>query len=150
MKKIIFLTLGVVLLNSCVVRTATKVVTGVAKVGYKAVKGTVNGIGWANDQNPESVFTSACTDGSDQMIFKAKKSKFKPVHCSSEKEDWVKYSMKFGKNPLTGEKENYIEYNSNSYISVIDITNKTMVLEGNLMPKLAFSGAKLYLLEKVK
>ena len=181
MKKIIFLTLAVVLLNSCVVRTATKVVTGVAKVGYKAVKGTVNGIGWAvskakgkidedrvdgtwkivgvyrgsfddfaNDQNPENVFTSDCTDGSDQMIFKAKKSKFKPVHCSSEKEDWVKYSMKFGKNPLTGEKENYIEYNSNSYISVIDITNKTMVLEGNLIPKLAFSGAKLYLLEKVK
>jgi hypothetical protein len=34
---------------------------------------------------------------------------------------------------------------------VIDVNNKTMVLEGNLMPKLAFSGAKLYLLKgKIK
>lgn len=105
---------------------------------------------FTNDQNPESSFTSDCTEGFDQIIFKAKKSKFKPVHCSSEKEDWVKYDMEFGKNPVTKEKENYIEYNSNNYISVIDVNNKTMVLEGNLMPKLAFSGAKLYLLEKVK
>ncbi|SHG54569.1 hypothetical protein SAMN05421866_0783 [Chryseobacterium oranimense] len=181
MKKTIFLLSAVLVLNSCVVRTATKVVTGVAKVGYKAVKGTVNGISWAvskakgkidedrvdgtwkvvgvykgsfeefsNDQNPESSFTSDCADGYDQIVFKAKKSKFKPVHCSSGDEDWVKYSMEFGKNPATKEKENYIEYNSNNYISVIDVNNKTMVLEGNLMPKLAFSGAKLYLLEKVK
>lgn len=105
---------------------------------------------FTNDQNPESSFTSDCTEGFDQIVFKAKKSKFKPVHCSSGDEDWVKYSMEFGKNPATKEKENYIEYNSNNYISVIDVNNKTMVLEGNLMPKLAFSGAKLYLLEKVK
>ncbi|REC79410.1 hypothetical protein DRF60_06175 [Chryseobacterium elymi] len=181
MKKIIFLASAVFVLNSCVVRTAAKVVTGAATIGYKAVKGTVNGISWAvskakgkidedrvdgtwkvvgvykgsfeefsNDQNPESSFTSDCADGYDQIVFKAKKSKFKPVHCSSGEEDWVKYSMEFGKNPLTKEKENYIEYNSNNYISVIDVNNKTMVLEGNLMPKLAFSGAKLYLLEKVK
>ncbi|WP_419870397.1 hypothetical protein [Chryseobacterium sp. CT-SW4] len=106
---------------------------------------------FSNDQNPESSFTTDCAEGSyDQIIFKAKKSRFKPVHCSSDKEDWVKYSLEFGKNPLTKEKENYIEYNSHNYISVIDANNKTMVLEGNLMPKLAFSGAKLYLLEKVK
>lgn len=106
---------------------------------------------FTKDQNPESSFTSDCVDSFDQIIFKAKRSKFKPVHCSSDKdEDWVKYSMEFGKNPITKEKENYIEYNSNNYISVIDVNNKTMVLEGNLMPKLAFSGAKLYLLEKVK
>ena len=181
MKKMIFLASAVLVLNSCVVRTATKVVSGAVNIGYKAVKGTVNGISWAvskakgkidedrldgtwkvvgvykgsfedftKDQNPESTFSSDCTEGFDQMIFKAKKSKFKPVHCSSDKEDGEKYSLEFGKNPITKEKENYIEYNSNNYISVIDVNNKTMVLEGNLMPKLAFSGAKLYLLEKVK
>ena len=182
MKKIIFLASAVLMLNSCVVRTATKVVTGVAKVGYKAVKGTVNGISWAvskakgkidedrldgtwkvvgvyrgsfeefsKDQNPDGSFTSDCSGNNfDQIIFNAKKSKFKPVHCSSDQEDWVKYSLEFGKNPATKEKENYIEYNSNNYISVIDANSKTMVLEGNVMPKLAFSGAKLYLLEKVK
>lgn len=181
MKKVIFLASAVLVLNSCVVRTATKVVTGVATVGYKAVKGTVNGISWAvskakgkisedrldgtwkivgvyrgsfedfsKDQNPESSFTSDCTGSFDQIIFKVKKSKFKPVHCNGEKEDWIKYSLEFGRNPLTKEKENYIQYNSNNYISVIDVNNKTMVLEGNVIPKLAFSGAKLFLLEKVR
>ncbi|MFP3833014.1 hypothetical protein [Chryseobacterium sp. SIMBA_028] len=181
MKKIIFLAFALLTLHSCVVRTATKVVSGAVSIGYKAVKGTVNGISWAvskakgkidedrldgtwkvvgvyrgsfedfsKDQNPDGSFTSDCTESFDQIIFKANKSKFKPVHCSSDKEDWVKYSLEFGKNPITKEKENYIEYNSNNYISVIDVNSKTMVLEGNLMPKMAFSGAKLYLLEKVK
>lgn len=181
MKKIIILVSAVTLLHSCVVTTAAKAVTGVAKIGYKAVKGTVNGVSWAvskangkidedridgtwkvvgayhgtfadftNDQNPENSFTTDCADGFDQIIFNSNRSKFKPVHCSSDKEDWIKYSFEFGKNPITKEKENYIEYNSSNYISVIDINNKTMVLEGNLIPKLAFSGAKLYLLEKVK
>lgn len=180
-KKILLLSSALFVLNSCVVRTATKVVSGAVNLGYKAVKGTVNGISWAvskakgkidedrldgtwkvagvyrgsfedfsKDQNPDGSFTSDCTEGFDQIVFKAKKSKFKPVHCSSQDEDWMKYSMEFGKNPTTKEKENYIEYGSQHYISVIDVNNKTMMLEGNLMPKLAFSGAKLYLLVKVK
>ncbi|REC44201.1 hypothetical protein [Chryseobacterium pennipullorum] len=181
MKKIVLLASVVLVLNSCVVRTATKVVSGAVNLGYKAVKGTVNGISWAvskakgkidedridgtwkvvgvykgsfedfsKDQNPESSFTSECTDSFEQIVFKAKKSKFKPVHCSTGDESWVKYKMEFGKNPLTKEKENYIEYNSNNYITVIDVNSKTMVLEGNVIPKLAFSGAKLFLLEKVR
>lgn len=181
MKKTLLVVSAVLVLSSCVVRTATKVVSGAVNLSYKAVKGTVNGISWAvskakgkidedrldgtwkvvgvykgsfedfsKDQNPDGSFTSDCTEGFDQIIFKAKKSKFKPVHCSSDKEDWVKYSLEFGKNPVTKEKENYIEYKPSNYISVIDVNNKTMILEGNLMPKLAFSGAKLYLLEKVR
>jgi hypothetical protein len=90
------------------------VVSGAVNLGYKAVKGTVNGISWAvskakgkidedrvdgtwkvvgvykgsfedfsKDQNPDGSFTSDCTESFDQIIFKAKKSKFKPVHCSS-------------------------------------------------------------------
>ncbi|OWK73357.1 hypothetical protein CBW16_11480 [Flavobacteriaceae bacterium JJC] len=102
------------------------------------------------DGNPDSSFSSECSGGFDQMVFNAKRSKFKPVHCSTEEGDWVKYDFEFGKNPATKERENYIEYNSGNYISVIDVSSKTMVLEGNLMPKLAFSGTKLYLLEKVK
>lgn len=179
MKKIVGLLSVLLLLNSCIVSTAASAVKGVAKLSYKAVEGTVNGIGWAvgkakgkidedkidgkwkvigvyngsfedfqKDSNSNSSFSSDCANGFDQMVFKSKKSKFQPVHCSSEKESWVKYSLEFGKNPVTKEKENYIKYNSNNYISVIDVNNKTMVLEGNLMPKLAFSGAKLYLLEK--
>jgi len=102
------------------------------------------------DQNRESTFESECGDAYDQIVFNSNKSKFKPVHCSGQDEDWITYDFEFGKNPITKEKENYIEYNSNNYISVIDVNNKTMVLEGNLMPKLSFSGARLYLLEKVK
>ena len=180
MKKYLFLLFAIFILNSCVVATAAKVVTGAAKLGFKAVKGTVKGVSWAvskaagkidedridgtwkvvgvykgsyddfeKDQNPESTFSSACTEGYDQIVFKSNRNKFKPVHCSSAEEEWVKYKMKFGKNPSSREKENYLEYNSNSYISVIDATSKTMVLEGNLMPQLAFSRATLFLLEKV-
>lgn len=177
MKKMIVSACAIVILQSCIVSTAAKAVKGVATVGYKAVKGVgwavskakgkidedridgtwkVVGVykdsfeAFSNDQAPDSSFNSECVEGFDQIIFNSKKSKFKPVHCNTEKEDWQKYDFEFGKNPLTKEKENYIEYNSSNYISVIDINSKTMVLEGNLMPKLAFSGAKLYLLEKVK
>lgn len=181
MKKIILAIATVALLQSCIVSTAAKAVKGVAKVGYKAVKGTVKGVSWAvskaagkidedridgtwkivgayngsfeqfsNDPNPETSFNSDCVEGYDQIIFNSKRSKFKPVHCSTEKEDWQKYDFEFGKNPLTKEKENYIDINGNNYLSVIDINNKTMILEGSLMPKLSFSGAKLFLLEKVK
>lgn len=181
MKKIIMLIAGVFILNSCIVSTAASAVKGVAKLGYKAVKGTVNGISWAvskasgkidedqldgvwkvagvyngsfsdfqKDQNPESNYTTTCAEGFDQIEFKTRRSKFKPVHCSKEEEDWIKYDFNFGKNPITKEKENYLEYNSKNYITIVDVTSKTMVLEGNLIPSLAFSGGKLYLFEKVK
>lgn len=166
-------------LNSCVVRTAAKVVKTTAKVGYSVVKGTVKGIGWAvkkaegkinedrldgtwkivgvyngsfddfeKEKDPDNSFNSECTEGFEQMVFKTKKNKFKPVHCSSEKEGWTKYSFKFGKHPQTKTKENYIRYNAKNYITIINVSSKTMVLEGNLMPAHAFSGAKLYLFEK--
>ncbi|WP_313100341.1 hypothetical protein [Epilithonimonas sp.] len=181
MKKTVILLFSVVLLQSCIVSTATKAVKGVAKVGYKTVKGTVKGVSWAvskasgkidedridgtwkvigvykgsfedlrNDHNPETSFASDCSEGFDQIVFKSSRSKYKPVHCSSEDEEWQKFSLEFGKNPVTKERENYIEFDYNNYISVIDVNSKTMILEGNLMPKLAFSGGKLYLLEKVK
>lgn len=126
------------------------------KIDEKRVDGTWEIIGVYNgtfadfekDSDPDSSFSSECSSGTDQIIFKAKSSKFKPVHCSSEKESWVKYKFKFGKHPVTKDKENYLQYNSNNYITIIDVSNKTMVLEGNLMPKLAFGGGKLYLLEK--
>lgn len=179
MKKIVALLLLVFLMNSCVVRTATKVVTTTAKVGYSVVKGTVKGISWTvkkaegkinedrldgtwklvgvynggyddfvKDKDPDNHFESACDTGVEQIEFKAKKKRFKPIHCSSEKEDWIKYSYKFGKHPITKTKENYLTYNSKNYTTIIDVSSKTMVLEGNLMSAHAFSGAKLYLFEK--
>lgn len=102
------------------------------------------------DPNPESSFTTSCTAGFDQMVFHTKRSRFKPVHCSNTDEKWIKYDFKFGKNPATNERENYIEYSKNNYISVIDVNSKTMVLEGNLMPELSFSTNTVYLLEQVK
>lgn len=167
------------ILQSCVVSTATKAVTTVAKVGVGVVKGTVKGIGWAvgkakgkidedkvdgkwklvgiykgnyesfaNDKNPEIAYTSECVDQFDLIEFNSKKSKFRPIHCNTSKEDWIKYKMQYGKNPQNKERENYIEYNSNSYISVIDATNKTMVLEGNLINNSNYYGTNLFLFEK--
>lgn len=100
------------------------------------------------DNDPDNSFESKCSSGFEQIIFNTKKSKFQPFHCSTEKEDQVKYKYKFGKNPQTKEKENYLKYNSNHTISVIDVTSKTMVIEselvfGNQLPK-----RRLFLLEK--
>ena len=179
--KIGFALLLGLILTSCVVTTAAKIVTTTAKVGYSAIKGTVKGVSWAvkkaegkidedrlhgtwkvvgvydgsygqfaQDNDPANDFKSECADGQEIIEFKSKKGKFRPVHCRTEKEDWVKYKFEFGKNPQTKNKENYLKYNSVNYLTIIDITSKTMVLEGNLMPGYAFSGGKLYLFEKVK
>lgn len=104
---------------------------------------------YAQDSDPANNFKSECPEGVEIIEFKSKRGKFQPVHCSSEKEDWVKYKYDFGKNPQTKNKENYLKYNSINYISIIDVTSKTMVLEGNLMQNYAFSGGKLYMFEKV-
>lgn len=120
--------------------------------GTWKVVGVYNGTyeQFAQDHDPANNFKSDCSDSFDILEFKSKKGKFQPVHCQSEKEDWVKYKFEFGKNPQTKNKENYLKYNSSNYISIIDVTSKTMVLEGNLMQSYAFSGGKLYLFEKVK
>lgn len=177
MRKYIVLISAAVVLQSCIVSTAAKVVKGVATVGYKAVKGTVQGISWAvskakgkidkdrldgkwkvvgiykgpfteyeKQQNPETSFETKCEEGFEQIEFNARRSKFKPVHCSREKEDWTKYDLEFGKNPSNGERENYIKYHSRNYISVIDVSSKNLILEGDL----TLAGTQLYLLEKVK
>ncbi|WP_417431659.1 hypothetical protein [Halpernia sp.] len=120
--------------------------------GTWKVVGVYNGTyeQFSQDNNPENQFKNNCSDGFEVIEFKSKREKFRPVHCSSEDEDLVKYDFKFGKNPQSNNKENYLKYNSNNYISIIDVTSKTMVLEGNLMQNYVFSGGKLYLFEKVK
>ena len=105
---------------------------------------------FSQDSDPSNNFKTECSDGFETLEFKSNRSKFQPVHCQSEKEDWVKYKFEFGKNPQTKNKENYLKYNSNNYISIIDVTSKTMVLEGNLMQNYFMNGGKLYLFEKVK
>lgn len=97
-------------------------------------------------ENPETSFESTCTEGFEQMEFNAKRSRFKPFHCSTDKEAWTKYDLQFGKNTANGERENYIEYNSRNYISVVDVNRRNLTLEGNLM----MSGTQVYLLEKVR
>lgn len=179
--KILLLLFAAVMLTSCIVSTAAKIVKTTAKVGIGLVKGTVKGVAWtvkkaegkinedridgswkvvgvyngtyeqfAQDQDPDNNFATECATGTDVIEFKSNRSKFKPVHCDATEEEWIKYKYDFGKNPQTKEKENYLKYNSSNYISIIDVTNNTMVLEGNLIQRYAFSGGKLYLFEKVK
>lgn len=105
---------------------------------------------FTQDQNPENTFKSECAENLDVIEFNTNRNKFRPVHCETAKEDWIKYKIEFGKNPLTKNKENYFKYNSSNYISIIDVTSKTMVLEGKLMQQYAFSGGQLFLFEKIK
>lgn len=120
--------------------------------GKWKVVGVYNGTyeQFSQDANPENNFQTECAGGFDVIEFKSNREKFKPVHCSTAEEDWVKYQFDFGNNPQTKTKENYFKYNSSNYVTVIDVSNNTLVLEGNLMPKYAFSGGKLYMFEKVK
>ena len=103
---------------------------------------------FSQDSNPENNFQTNCTEGFEVIEFKTKREKFKPIHCNSIDEDWVKYKYDFGNNPQTKTKENYFKYNAANYVTIIDITSKTLVLEGKLMQKYAFSGGKLFLFEK--
>jgi hypothetical protein len=105
---------------------------------------------FTQDQNPANNYKNECADNLDVIEFNANRNKFRPIHCETVKEDWIKYNTEFGKNPLTKNKENYFKYNSSNYISIINITSKTMVLEGKLMQQYAFSGNQLFLFEKIK
>ncbi|SEW05313.1 hypothetical protein SAMN05421765_2022 [Kaistella antarctica] len=105
---------------------------------------------YAQDADPANNFTPECGDSMEVIEFKSKRGKFLPIHCQTEKVDWIKYKFDFGRNPQTKNKENYFKYNSSNYISIIDVNSKTMVLEGNLMQNYALTGGKLYLFEKVK
>ncbi|WP_322969718.1 hypothetical protein [Faecalibacter sp. LW9] len=177
-KLLVVLTMGI-FLQACIVSTATKAVTTVAKASIGVVKGTVKGVSWAvskangkidkdrlngtwklvgiyngsfeeysNERQPNVSFQSFCNETESILIFKSKKDKFQPLHCADSKENWIKYKFDFGKNPSTREKENYIEYNGKNYITIIDVSNKNLVLEGYLINNDIHSGKKLYLFEK--
>lgn len=181
MKKTISLLLLALMLQSCVVNTAAKVVKTTGKIAYGTVKGTVKGVSWAvkkaegkinenrldgnwkvvgvykgtyeevfNSENPENIFNSRCASGDEVLRINAKKSRLQPVHCSSEKSSWEKYKFKFGKNPQTKNRENYLEIGKKNYISIINLSGENLILEGNLMPVYGLSGGKVYLLEKVR
>lgn len=103
---------------------------------------------YVKDKNAITSFNSECLNEDMYFVFKTNKSKFQSLHCSNEKENWTKYKFKYGKNPVTKEKENYLTYNSKSYISIIDVNKKTLVMEGNLLNTASYSGNKLYLFQK--
>lgn len=67
------------------------------------------------------------------MIFKSKRESFKFPHYSSGKEFWIKYTYKFENHPKTKTKKNYMKFNRGNYLNIIDVTNITIVLEGDLM-----------------
>lgn len=174
----VYLFAVVFILQSCVVTTTAKVVGAAANIGYKTVKGTVKGIGRAVDKakgkiDPENLdgnwkivgsydgsYEEFLTDGEDKGIienslcaqteieFNAKRKKFKQAHCAGEDEDWIDYKLKYGKNPISKERENFIQYNGSNVITVINANRKTLILEGNLMLGRGSNGNKLYFLEK--
>lgn len=180
MKKIILISGLALILSSCVVSTAGKVVKTAVRTTTKVVKGTVKGVSWAvkkaegkinenrldgdwkvvgvyngtyeefaKDKDPDNNYESKCSDSFEQITINTKKEKFRPFHCSGEKEDWVKYKFKFGKNPQNKEKENYLKYNRDKTISIVDVTSKTMVIESELLLGNNFPKRRLYLLEKI-
>lgn len=57
---------------------------------------------FSTDSNPENNFKSTCANGLEVIEFNSKREKFKPVHCTGQDEEWIKYGYKFGKNPMTG------------------------------------------------
>ncbi len=99
--------------------------------------------------NAENIFAENCQNGNSILEFKTKKSKFKAVHCESSKTDWEKYKFDFGKNPSTKEKENYLELPNDQYLSIVNVSDTQLILEGNLISSYAFSGGNVYLLEKL-
>lgn len=103
---------------------------------------------YAKDKNARTSFDSECLNEEMYFVFKTNKSKFQSLHCSGEKENWTKYKFKYGKNPVTKEKENYLTYNSKNYISIIDVNKKNLVMEGSLLNTATYAGNKLYFFQK--
>lgn len=116
-------------------------VVGIYKESYDEILKT---------ENPDNLFVSSCASGDEVLSFKANRSKVRQVHCTDEKESWDKYKFNFGKNPKTKEKENYLKMPNGYFISIINVTGKNLILEGNLMPVYGMKGGKVYLLEKTK
>jgi len=102
------------------------------------------------DEAPDNSFSSECGEDFESIVFNTKRHRFQPIHCNKEKEEWVDYDYEFGKNPITKEKENYFKYGANNYVTLVNISGNTMVLEGSLVPAYSFSGAKVYLFEKAR
>ena len=103
---------------------------------------------FSNDKNAITNHKNSCTNELELISFKSNKSKFKSLYCESQKVDWEKYDLKFGKSPISTEKENYIVYNSNKYLSIIDVTNKSLVIEAIGFNDLTVNKKQLYFFEK--
>lgn len=178
MKKYILILTAGLFLQSCIVSTAAKAVTTVAKVGVGVVKGTVKGISWTvkkakgkidedrldgnwklvgiydgplseyeKVQNPNTSFEATCENESTLLSFKSKNSKIKQLYCANDKVDFEKYKFQFGRNSATGDKENYITF-GNKNLTIVDVSNKNLVLEGVGFYDLTKSNRQVYLFEK--
>lgn len=178
MKKLVLIIGLFFAVTSCIVSTATKVVTTAGKVAIGAVKATVNGIDWAitkangkiddsrlngkwkvvglfkgsfdefSAQNNHNNYVN-CIEGNELYEFKVKKEKFIHYNCGSTVPMEYKYKFSFEKNPETRTKENMITYGP-SYFSVLDVTKKTLALEGYFVEENGTKVKSICLLEKVK
>lgn len=178
MKKILLGASILFVLNSCIVSTAAKVATTGVKAATGIVKGTVKGVAWtvkkaegkinenrldgrwrvvgvyrgsydALPGEPENVMNNNCPGG-EIVEFNAKKSRYKPAHCSSDRIDWENYKFRFGKNPSTRHRENYLELGKGNYVSIVNVDGQNLILEGNLIPAYGLPGGNVYLLEKAR
>ncbi len=105
---------------------------------------------FAKAEKRVNIYENSCGSQDEIFEFNTKRGVFKPIHCENEKEDWIQYDYKFGKNPQSSEKENYLKYHAKNYISVIDVSGKRLALQGNLDSTSPFSGMKVYLFEKTR
>ncbi len=177
MKKVILGFGALFFLSSCIVSTATKVVSTSVKAATGVVSGTVKGIGWAV-KKAEGKINEDLLDGRWQLVgvysgsydalpqdpvnllntgcakeiteFKSRKEKYRPVFCDGSKMDWQKYDFSFGKNPSTRERENYLELNKNNYVTIINVDSQNLILQGNFSPTYSLQGGTIYLLKKIK
>lgn len=178
MKKILLSLLICTVLNSCIVATATKVVTTAGKVAVGAVTSTVKGISWsikkANGKinedrlngkwkivgyykgsfeefsaQKEPVNYFTCLDGMEIYEFKMSKEKFYLYPCGSTESIKYKLEYSFQRNPESGNKENMITYGP-SYFTIIDVTSDHLALEGYFINENGRKVKSICVLDKIK
>lgn len=96
----------------------------------------------------EDLYQNSCSGQAELVVFKINKDKWQSLHCGNEKVSWEKIKFNFGKNPTSREKENYLTLGKDNHISIIDVSHKNLILEGNLDASYSLSGGKVYLFER--
>lgn len=179
MKNILSALAFCVLLQSCIVSTAAKVVKTAGKVAVGTVKGAVNVIDWSvkkangkinedrldgkwkvvglykgsfaeyENQQSPANLYQGCNAGDEVYEFDTSKSKFTQYSCGVADPATYKYVYSWEKDPTTGEKENMISYGP-GYFNVINVESKHLALEGFFLGENGTKVRSIAILDKTK